>query len=65
MPITASAITSKRLRIYNRAIEIKPDYAEAYYNRGNAYNGLGNYKQAIEDLKQGDRDQSGLCRGLL
>ena len=33
----------------NRVIEIRPDYAEAYINRGAAYNGLGNYKQAIED----------------
>jgi hypothetical protein len=34
---------------YDRAIEIKPDYANAYYNRGHAYQGLGNYRQAIED----------------
>jgi hypothetical protein len=34
----------------NRAIEIKPGYAEAYVSRGLAYNELGNYRQAIEDL---------------
>ena len=40
------------MRIIDRAIEIKPDYAEAYNNRGNAYNGLGNYRQAIEDFNR-------------
>jgi tetratricopeptide (TPR) repeat protein len=34
---------------YGRAIEIKPDYAEAYINRGVAYSTIGNYRQAIED----------------
>ena len=86
MPITASAITGKRLRImtgrsksnrimqrpiiigvlsmialgnyrqaiedYSRAIEIKPGYADAYNNRGIAYNSLGNYRQAIEDYNR-------------
>ena len=40
---------------YDRAIEIKPDYAEAYYNRGNAFQELkcveeaiSNYDRAIE-----------------
>ena len=33
----------------NRAIEIKPTYADAYTNRGAAYAGLGNHRQAIED----------------
>ena len=33
----------------SRAIEIKPDFAEAYTNRGIAYFGLGNHEQAIED----------------
>ena len=32
MPTKASAITSRLLKII-AAIEIKPDYAEAYYNR--------------------------------
>ncbi|MDD3953249.1 MAG: tetratricopeptide repeat protein [Lentisphaeria bacterium] len=36
----------------NKAIEIKPDYADAYSNRGAAYKGLGNYRQAIEDYNR-------------
>jgi tetratricopeptide (TPR) repeat protein len=34
---------------YNRAIEIDPDYAPAYYNRGLAYAELGDTSKAIED----------------
>ena len=34
---------------YNQAIKIKPDYAEAYYNRGLARSELGDKKGAIED----------------
>ena len=41
---------SKRLLDFNKAIKIKPDYAEAYYNRGFVYAGRGEYKQAIADF---------------
>ena len=34
---------------YNKAIAIKPNYAEAYSKRGNAYSGKGNSEQAISD----------------
>ena len=37
---------------FNRAIEIKPGFADAHNNRGSAYYVLGNYKQAIEDLNR-------------
>jgi tetratricopeptide (TPR) repeat protein len=36
---------------FDKAIEIKPLFAEAYYNRGIAYNSLGNYNQSIADLQ--------------
>jgi len=32
----------------NKALNLKPDYAEAYNNICSAYNALGNYKKAIE-----------------
>jgi len=35
---------------YDKATEINPKDAEAYYNRGNAYSHLGNVRQASEDL---------------
>lgn len=34
---------------YNKAIELKPDYAEAYNSRGNAYYSKGDNEQAIKD----------------
>jgi tetratricopeptide (TPR) repeat protein len=34
---------------YTRAIELDPDYALAYNNRGDVHNRLGEYQQAIED----------------
>ena len=36
---------------YNKAIELFPSYADAYYSRGQAYGRLGNYKQAVADMK--------------
>ncbi|TRU19375.1 MAG: tetratricopeptide repeat protein [Microcystis aeruginosa Ma_MB_S_20031200_S102] len=37
---------------YNQAINIKPDYALAYYNRGNAKYDLGDKQGAIADYNQ-------------
>ena len=37
------------IKYYTRAIELVPELAEAYYNRGLAYADLGQYKQAIKD----------------
>ena len=34
---------------FNKALELKPDFADAYNNRGNAYHGKGNHDRAIED----------------
>ena len=48
----------------NRAIEIKPDYAEAYNNRGIAYKGLGNYNQAIKDFDRAIEIKPNSCRCL-
>lgn len=35
---------------FTKAIELKPDYAYAYNNRGVLYSRLGNVQQAIEDM---------------
>ena len=37
---------------YDRAIEIRPDYANAYYNRGAAKHKLGNKRGAKADRKR-------------
>jgi tetratricopeptide (TPR) repeat protein len=34
---------------FDRAIQLKHDYADAYYNRGNTYRNLQQYQRAIED----------------
>ena len=35
---------------FNKAIELNPNYADAYYNRGNAKGNLKDYKGAIADF---------------
>ncbi len=37
---------------YKKALEIKPDYAEAYYNMGNALTDKGDPEAAIDSYKQ-------------
>jgi len=37
---------------FNKAIELKPDYAEAYSNRGNALSDLGQLKEALESYEK-------------
>ena len=37
---------------YDRAIELNPDYAEAYYNRGDAKSELGDHEGAAADRKR-------------
>jgi tetratricopeptide (TPR) repeat protein len=36
---------------YNKAIELKPKYTEAYNNRGSVYGKLGNSSIAIQNFK--------------
>ena len=40
---------------YSEAIRLKPDYAEAYYNRGNAYRDKGDNDHAIADYNEAIR----------
>jgi tetratricopeptide (TPR) repeat protein len=40
----------KAIEYLNNAIRLQSDYAEAYVNRGIAYNGLVQYQHAIEDF---------------
>ena len=37
---------------YGKAIEINPKYADAYTNRGDAYDSKGQYDQAISDYSK-------------
>ncbi|MFZ3122833.1 MAG: tetratricopeptide repeat protein [Thermodesulfovibrionales bacterium] len=40
----------RAIEAYSKAIELKPDYVEAYSERGLAYDNIGNHQQAINDL---------------
>ncbi len=38
------------LRCFNEALRLRPEYAEAYYNRGNVYDDKAKYDKAIADF---------------
>ena len=40
------------VKIYELAIEIKPDYAEAHYNLGNTSKKLGQLNAAVKNYEQ-------------
>ena len=42
--------TEKAIHVYNKSIEVDPDFIDAYYNRSNANYDLGNYYAALNDL---------------
>jgi Tfp pilus assembly protein PilF len=44
--------TDKASRFFSMAIQEKPDYAEAYYNRGLCYEIMGDVKKARDDYNQ-------------
>ena len=48
----------KAIKDYGQAIKFKPNFAEAYNNRGNAKNKLGRYEEAIKDYDQAIETQS-------
>lgn len=45
----------KAIEYLNNAIKLKPDYAKAYYSRGDAYKNLGQYQRAIKDYNKAIR----------
>lgn len=45
----------KAIEYLCNAIKLQPDYPQAYYNRGNAYYGLGLYQRAIKDYTEAIR----------
>ena len=47
----------KTIEYVNNAIKLQPDYAEAYNNRGIAYDNLGQHQRAIENYNEAIRLQ--------
>ncbi len=45
-------ILQKAVKVFDRAIQLKPDYAEAYNNRGNALKDLGRAQEALDDYSK-------------
>lgn len=43
---------NQKIRFYTNAIKLDPEYADAYIDRGNAYNNLGQYDEAIQDYNK-------------
>jgi predicted O-linked N-acetylglucosamine transferase (SPINDLY family) len=42
----------KAIELYSTLLEHRPDFAEGYYKRGNAYNRAGNWSVALSDYDQ-------------
>ena len=49
---------------YDKAIVLKPENAEAFYNRGNALKELKRLEEALESYRKGDQPQSRQRRRL-
>jgi len=39
------------IKLFNQAIELKPDWANAHFNLANVYNATGNYAQALREMR--------------
>ena len=49
LSIVTRATLDRAIDDFNRAIQLKSDYADAYYNRGVAYEVKGEVDRAVED----------------
>jgi len=50
------------IKDYSEAIKLKPDFVEAWTNRGNAYSNKGNHDQAIKDCSEAIKLKPGSAR---
>jgi tetratricopeptide (TPR) repeat protein len=44
----------RAIQDYNKAIQLRPTFAEAFNGRGNAFDGTGDHERAIQELRSGD-----------
>lgn len=50
--LAAEGDYTSALQAFNRALELRPDFGEAYFNRGYVYLYLGNREAAFSDLSR-------------
>ena len=43
---------TEAIRCYNLVLEIRPDFAQAFYNRGLVYLRMGNKERGVSDLSK-------------
>jgi tetratricopeptide (TPR) repeat protein len=48
----SNGLYERSVEAFGKAIQIKPDFSEAYYNLGVSYIGLGKYREARETLEK-------------
>ena len=63
MVLQAQGKLDEALACYRRALELRPDYAEAHNNLGNALRNQGKLDEAVGLLPPGGGTEAGLCRG--
>ncbi len=51
----AAVDIDEKLRFYNEAIRLKPDYADAFNNRGNVRSAKGDSEGALQDHNEAIR----------
>lgn len=47
-----AGLLKQAVQLFERAVKVKPDYADAYYSLGHAYFDLGQHEEAIKALQQ-------------
>ena len=55
LALVESGKTEEALASYDKAIQLKPDYANALYNRGNVQRDLGQFGEALESYNEAIR----------
>ena len=53
--MSESGQTEAALASYDKAVQLKPDYANAFYNRGNVQGGFGLFDEALESYNEAIR----------
>jgi len=54
----------RAVKSYEKAIQLKPDYAEAYNNRGAALQTIGQNERALKNYEKAIQLKPDFCRGL-